>query len=372
MRIAIVMRWLAPYRNLFYDEIGRRLGASAEIAIFTAFGGGDSLYPWEEDTLRPSHARVICLPSYRFKSGWLPLMDWPNRRLWKQLDRFDPTHVWIHEFSPYVLLALAWAKARGRTSFVSTEIGDNFPGRFAPSNKRFHHLVMRSCDGVIAHTQRAHETGREFGRRALFVPHAIDTAVFTPRAAVTESAPGGKGKVRVLQVGILNERKGVDLLLKAFRRCVDVYPDSLELVLVGGGDPAWTQDLIRSLGLEKHTLIRPFIQGPALIAEYQQADIFVLASREDTYGVVVHEAAACGLPLVTSRYAGASETLVVEGQTGFVVDPYDAESFGNAIGRLAADADLRKTLGEEARRHAELFSVQASARKAVTWLRESS
>ena len=217
MRLAIIMRWLAPYRNSLYDEIGLRLAASDEVTIFTGNAGKLAHYPWEPDALRLRHAQIVCVPALRVKHGWLAVTDWANPVLWRQLSKFNPTHLWIHEFSPYVLLGLAWAKAHGRPCFVSTEIGDNFPGRFTPTNKRFHHFIMRRCNGVIAYTQRAYETAQQTGRRALFVPHAVDTRTFVPRAQAAKGVP--EGKVRVLQVGVLNERKGIDLLLKAFRRC---------------------------------------------------------------------------------------------------------------------------------------------------------
>jgi len=94
-----------------------------------------------------------------------------------------------------------------------------------------------------------------------------------------------------------------------------------------------------------------------------------LASRADTYGVVIHEAAACGLPLVVSRHCGASSVLVEEGKNGFVVDPDDAATFANHLHTLIQDPLLRGEFAKHSRVIAERWDVKKNAEAAAHWLK---
>lgn len=76
------------------------------------------------------------------------------------------------------------------------------------------------------------------------------------------------------------------------------------------------------------------IKGMDLINEYQCASVFVLPTREDCFGLVLLEAACAGVPVVTSKYADGAYDIVNEDVNGIIVDPYNAEEFGNAISHV--------------------------------------
>jgi glycosyltransferase involved in cell wall biosynthesis len=79
------------------------------------------------------------------------------------------------------------------------------------------------------------------------------------------------------------------------------------------------------------------------------ADVFALLSEREPWGVVVNEAAACGLPLVLSDRVGAAYDLLQEGENGALVPAGDVAAAANALRRLAADAGLRRTFGARSR-----------------------
>jgi len=94
----------------------------------------------------------------------------------------------------------------------------------------------------------------------------------------------------------------------------------------------------------------------------QAADIFVLTSVGEAFGLVLAEAMACGLPIVGSN-SGAIPEIVEDGKTGFLVTPLSPEGFADAIDKLAHDASLRLRMGAAGRRRAQqLFSVESHVR----------
>ncbi|NJK90790.1 MAG: glycosyltransferase [Blastochloris sp.] len=125
----------------------------------------------------------------------------------------------------------------------------------------------------------------------------------------------------------------------------------------------------RHLGLIDSVRVQDFLQPMDLVREYQKSDVFVLASRFDSYGVVVHEAAAAGLPLVVSRYVGASATLVEHGVNGYQIDPEDIEGFAEAL-LLALDAERNAVMGRKSREIASKYDVTHVAQRTKVWLEQ--
>jgi len=108
-----------------------------------------------------------------------------------------------------------------------------------------------------------------------------------------------------------------------------------------------------------------------IIDSYAAADVYVCPSREDSFGLPVLEAMACGLPVVTSAAAGVSE-LVENGADGFVLqDPRDSRSLAQLLARLYEDSSFRCTIGEAAALTAREWTWQRSAAAAWQLLKEA-
>jgi glycosyltransferase involved in cell wall biosynthesis len=93
---------------------------------------------------------------------------------------------------------------------------------------------------------------------------------------------------------------------------------------------------------------------------YAAADLFVLPSRREPWGLVVNEAMASGLPVLATRRVGAVQDLVLEGQTGFVVPENDADALASAIDRACQSTDRLRTMGEEAQKLIEPWNYEAT------------
>ena len=109
-------------------------------------------------------------------------------------------------------------------------------------------------------------------------------------------------------------------------------------------------------------------QSPELLRIYAEADVFVMPTRADCFGVVFAEAMAASLPIVTTRVAAIPE-VVRDGETGFVIEVDDHEALRRRLELLVCDADLRETMGRRARSVGEeRFDMNKHAERLVDLL----
>ncbi len=163
----------------------------------------------------------------------------------------------------------------------------------------------------------------------------VDTDRFDPAKADRDAFPG---EIKVLYSGRLTREKGVDLLAESFIRAHDRDP-RLHLLLAGGGPEEG--ELRERLG-ERATFLG-WLAGEDLPRAYASADAFLFCSGTDTYGQVILEAAASGLPVVAVAEGGPA-TLVENRHTGLLCRP-DADQIAGTLLRLAGSPELRGQLG---------------------------
>jgi glycosyltransferase involved in cell wall biosynthesis/predicted metal-dependent phosphoesterase TrpH len=171
----------------------------------------------------------------------------------------------------------------------------------------------------------------------------VDVARFGPSKADRDAYPG---ELRVLYAGRLTSEKGVGLLAESFLRARRVEP-RLHLLLAGGGPEE--AELRARLG-EQATFLG-WLEGDDLARAYASADLFLFCSRTDTYGQVVLEAGASGLPVIAVDEGGPA-ALIENRHTGILCRP-DADHLAGAVLQLASSATLRERLGEAAIRNAK-------------------
>jgi glycosyltransferase involved in cell wall biosynthesis len=228
-----------------------------------------------------------------------------------------------------------------------------------------HYLAGGLTTGVIAHTKVANIPAAHVHRPVCFIPHSVDI-----RSLTRSSHEPLSGTVRILMVAQYIPRKGHDLLAKALRILIDRGRENFELRLVGTQDPTWLESVISAEGLQKFVTLCGVLKGEDLYSEFSKADIFVLTSRFDTFAVVVHEAAAFGLPLLISKHAESSSLLVVERINGFVIDPYDSETLADRFEYLIDRPDIRQEMGRESRKIGEELCASKMGVRLANWLLE--
>ena len=168
------------------------------------------------------------------------------------------------------------------------------------------------------------------------LPYGVNLSAFFPCKEYSQE----KKRLECLYVGQISHRKGIPFLLEAARRCRDL---PVHFRLIG---PIVSGDVL--VGLPENVTY----EGPSLpsgVADVmRQADLFVLPTLEDSFALVLFEAMATALPVVTTTNAGASE-LIEDGQDGLIVPAGVTAALADAIRRLVEQAELRARLGDAAR-----------------------
>jgi len=188
---------------------------------------------------------------------------------------------------------------------------------------------------ILVLSEKAKETFLIAGvpEKKLFpISRGVDVEKFKP-------APKPPDKFRAIFVGSLIKRKGVHVLLEAWRRLA--LPDA-ELVLVGNPSKE-TSALLREA--PSSVIVRGFVDDVA--SELRSAAVHIFPSECEGSAKATYEAAACGLPQVTTRESG---DVVVDNETGILVPPNDVDALATAIGHLYRDRDLAARMGVAGRR----------------------
>lgn len=183
----------------------------------------------------------------------------------------------------------------------------------------------------------------------------VDSQRFDPRWRDTELRRGwgaGEDTLVLLYVGRLAAEKNVTMLLEAFTRLAGEA--DVRLLLVGDGP---LRPLLEA-NADQRVVFAGYRQGEELARFYASADLFAFPSLTDTFGNVLLEAMASGLPAVGFRVPGPQD-VIREGETGLLVDEVDAASLATALAGLFAEPQRRRRLAQQARAHAETLTWEA-------------
>jgi glycosyltransferase involved in cell wall biosynthesis len=232
--------------------------------------------------------------------------------------------------------------------------------------RRIAQRPVRKADAVAAIGARAAAAYRELcgpGMPVVDLPYVCELEPFQ-RARRTPTS----GEVRLLYCGQLVERKGVDVLIRAFCRLAQTRTN-VRLTLLGTGQWEGYLKQLVSPDCRARVEFAGFHETETLPRKFAEADVFVLPSRHDGWGVVVNQALGAGLPVIVSDRVGASD-LVHEGENGFVVPAEDEVALEQALRRLVDEPRLIVEFGRRSRELAGCIDVQTSVEGWVRLLRE--
>lgn len=165
----------------------------------------------------------------------------------------------------------------------------------------------------------------------------------------------------LLYVGVFEDRRNPLFLLDVLSLVVKKHPDT-KLIMIGKGKPDYSSKVfqkIRELGLSNHIIYKESLQQKELSFLYKTADLFLLPSKYEIFGMVICEAMNFGLPVISS-YNGGSSTMIQNRLNGIIINDFDPIQWSNEISNLLEDHYARVQMGRSAQQSAiEQFSWSA-------------
>ena len=227
---------------------------------------------------------------------------------------------------------------------------------------KYMHWFYGQLDTIFVNSEQYRQSWIDRGidpAKLKILPRGLDTSLFSPTRGEPDFwrqfGSDGDG-VRLLFVGRVSKEKDLDILVQAFRNLRGENVP-VQLSIVGHGPYSATLATMMP-----EACFTGYLAGTELARAYASSDIFVFPSTTDTFGNVIIEAQAAGLPVVVSD-AGGPRELVTDGVTGFVTKALDVGDFTNAIRRLVENEALRKEMGAAARRSVEDRSWPSAFRR---------
>ena len=339
-RIVMINNIPSPY----YVDLCRTLQAKYPMYefhfVFTSAAEGNR--SWKAETEGLDHASILSSRVIRLKTRHdQRYIHFPGN-IKKTLNEIDPAIVVAKEYNPAALSSLSWCRKKKRPYIHVTEGTLINEQNLNPIQKYSRRRIIHGADYCIAASTKAKEKLRYWN----CPEEKIGVSYLTfdwEKLKKTERTPVPG---RLLYVGSFAKRKGVDLLIQAVARLSVPY----ELHIVGNGTAEEESALKKQaalLGVSGKIRWCGYLEGEALYREYAEASAFVLATREDCFGLVLLEAAIKGVPIVSSCYADGAYDIVEQNVNGLIADPYDADSFAKAIENVLTDPDYQRRAAEK-------------------------
>ena len=262
----------------------------------------------------------------------------------------------------------AWYRAQEKYMGALTLKQKIFRALVQPIEKYI--FQSRRSKAVIAVSRRVKDDLRECYGRAngvTVIHHGVDLQAFTPENRFhwrvhTRTALGmSNDKFMALYVGDL--QKGALPAIEAISRV-----EAARLVCVSPSNPEPYKVFAEKMGVTNRVHFVP--RSDCIERYYAAADVFLFPTFYDTFGMVISEAMASGLPVITSALAGASELIDHEINGVLVADPWDAKALTAWLERLKSDIALRDNMGVEARRKIEHYSWDDTAAETMRVYRD--
>ena len=244
------------------------------------------------------------------------------------------------------------------------------PGeRDVPERAGSERRIVGEVDRIVVWTKHERQAlQRLYGAvpaRVTVIPPGVDTERFRPLDMLeSRRRLGVNGDRVVLYVGRLERLKGLDILFRALASLEDA--DDVRLMVVGGSNG--TRELARlkrlacTLNIGDRVDFLGSMDQSRLPAYYSAADVCVLPSYYESFGLAALEAAACGRPVVASKVGGLP-SVVRDGETGYLIHWRCPGPFVEKLEVLLENERLRRGMGRAARAHAETMTWEASARR---------
>lgn len=349
----------SPYRVDFFVYLQKHFPEYEFHVIFS--GAGMENRKWSVELEGLAHAvflksRTIIIRK-RFDDRYVFLPTGVE----KTLREIAPDVVFAMEYNPTILRAVHWCR-KHKIPFISWTDGTlNSEKNIGKVQRLSRSYIIKRAAAFVASSTASKEAQIAYGadEKKCFLSYlTVDINKYLAKKDSYEAR-------QMIYVGSLIQRKGLDLLMPALAET----DDDIRLVIVGEGQEKQAlKEQIAKLGITDRVEFKGFVEGEALRELYKNADVFVIPTREDCFGLVILEAMCASLPVISSKYADGAFDLLVDGENGYIVDPEDTEQFAETINRIFSEGRL-KEMGKNSYERAQQFSFAHVAEGCIAALK---
>ena len=393
LRVLVVASHPVQYAAPFFRNFSQRLGVELTVA-YCSLRGAEGGYD----------------PEFRTNVSWdIPLLDgyrWIqvknralsrneekffglcNPGLWKlaRSGEFDAVISYLGYRRVSFWFALLAAKMRGIPVLFGTDASTMAPreGKLWKriTNRLAKKFVWRAVFGLADQILTPSTTGAEmmaslgFPReRISMTPYAVDNEWWLTRAALVDRKEtrrlwgvAAEEKVVLFSAKLQPWKRPQDLL-EALAR---VEMPTVRLVFAGDGPlRAEVEERAKALGIESRVKFLGFVNQTKLPAVYASADLLVLPSEYDAFGLVVNEAMLCGCPVLASDRVGAVRDLIEDGRTGYVYACGNADELAKTISRILSHPEKSSEVAREAKKRIENWSYKEAIDNTIEGLQRA-
>ena len=366
-RVAILVAAPTPYR----DPLFERLARSADYDIQALYCCDHQLDQGWRISAPLYPARFLRNLAPAVWHGW-QLIGSINPGVRRELRAYRPDAVIVYGYaSATTLLAILWASKHRIPVLMRSDsnlLDEEGKPPLVLAVKRLFMRWLTSCvSGFLSVGTLNSRYWLRYGakpEKIFLARYAVDNEYFCSQAARYRACReqirdenDWRQRYLLLFVGRLAGEKGVDMLIEGVRRISKVRAD-IGLLIVGEGPER------KSLEKRAQNLPQVFFLGfqdwNQLPRYYAAVDLFVLPSVREPWGLVVNEAMASGLPVLTTRKVGAAQDLIIEGQSGYSVPENDAEAMALAIDRACQSEERLRAMGGVAQQLIASWNYEAT------------
>jgi len=362
-RLVIITEIISPYRIPIFNSLAESANPKLHVIFLAETDPG--LRQWEVYREEIQFSFEV-LPSWRKRIGsWSVLL---NRGMGRALEHIQPDVILCGGYNyPAAWQALFWARNRQIPFLLWSESHAGDMRSNHASIELLKREFLRLCNGFVVPGTAANDYLRGFGidqSRIFKAVNAVDNTFFSDGAkfarenAIQLRAELGLPERYFLFTGRLVREKGIFELLSAYATLDSALRMTTGLVFVGDG-PCRSEIEHQAASISPGVIrFVGFAQRERLPIFYSLAEVLILATYTDPWGLVINEGMACGLPIIVSDVAGCAMDLVTEDWNGKIVPVRDAVALAAAMRAVAEDPERRALMALNSSRRISSYSPQ--------------
>lgn len=355
-RVLFISNVPSPYNVAYLNELGKRMDVTA---VFERGFSDERDNSWK--TLHVTDFKCILLKGFNcsvdsaFAPGVLNIIY-----------QFEDDHIIIgNPSTPTGIMSILYCKLFRIPYILQSEGGIPKDGKGL--KEKFKYFLMHSAKLYLSGMSLKNEYFLTYGAKperikqypftSLYAKDLVGRVPTADEKKKLRRALGIEAETMIISVGQFIHRKAFDILLKA---CTGL-PDNCYVLIVGGEPTEEYIGIIKELGL-KNIHFMSFVSREELAKYYEAADIFALPTREDTWGLVINEAMAAGLPVITTDKCVAGCELIEDGVNGYLIPTEDVDTLHQKIMKLVFSPELCIKMGLKSRDEIKDYTYENMAR----------